>query len=192
MKKVLVILLSTVFVMTSCKDIKITDVVDGVDVVDNGNSNGNDSGNSGDSNTDQGNSDSSDDSDTQNFKNTAHEKELMKLINDYRASKGKKRLEILPALKQYTDAHTNYQIKKGKISHDNYKERGIEVLKKFSGVAFGENVAFSSERNAWIVFNGWKNSPDHNKNMLGNFTHFNLTAKKGKNVWYYTNIFIKK
>lgn len=128
--------------------------------------------------------------DSSNF--SSYEKEIIVLINDYRKSKGLSSLQILDIIKTQTDAHTDYMIADGEISHDNFGARSSYLQTNAQAKATAENVA-SGYNSASSVVNGWLNSDGHRKNIEGNYTHFHLTAKKSPaNKWYYTNIFIRK
>lgn len=123
---------------------------------------------------------------------TTFELEIMKLINNHRAGKGLVKLEILDVIKSQTDKHTDYMINAGKISHDRFSERGDYLKKNANAKGVAENVA-SGYTTAESVVNGWINSEGHRKNIEGNYTHFNLTAKQNSSKkWYYTNIFVRK
>ncbi|WP_408023965.1 CAP domain-containing protein [Tenacibaculum sediminilitoris] len=124
--------------------------------------------------------------------NSDYEIEILKLINQHRKSKELLEFEILEIIKSQTDEHTDYMIAQGKISHDNFNQRADYLKNKANAMTIAENVA-SGYSSAEAVVNGWLNSEGHRKNIEGNYSHFNLTAKKNKNgSWYYTNIFIRK
>ncbi len=120
------------------------------------------------------------------------EAEILLLINNHRTSIGLASLETLEAIKSQTDAHTDYMIAKGAISHDNFSDRVDFLRDQVNAKQAAENVA-SGYTTAQSVVNGWLNSEGHRKNIEGNFTDFNITAKKSSNNrLYYTNIFIRR
>ncbi|WP_442266304.1 CAP domain-containing protein [Tenacibaculum sp. ZS6-P6] len=121
-----------------------------------------------------------------------YETQILNLLNKHRIDNGLSPLEILDIIKTQTDAHTDYMISKGDISHDNFSDRSNYLQQNVDAKNIAENVAYGYG-NAQSLVNGWINSNGHRRNIEGDFTHFNLTAKKNDNgTWYYTNIFIKK
>lgn len=130
--------------------------------------------------------------DNGNTGNSSMETEILSLLNNHRTGKGLIKLEISKIIKTQTDAHTNYMIGKNDISHDDFKQRSDYLKQNDNAKSVAENVAFGYS-SAKAVVNGWLNSSGHKKNIEGNYTHFNLTAKQNsKGTWYYTNIFISK
>ncbi|WP_075343205.1 CAP domain-containing protein [Tenacibaculum agarivorans] len=122
----------------------------------------------------------------------SYEGQILQLLNNHRASKGLAKLEVLDIIKSQTDKHTDYMISAGAISHANFSDRGKYLSDNAGAKNIGENVAVGYNT-AQSVVTGWINSDGHRKNIEGNFTHFNLTAKQNSNGrWYYTNIFIRK
>lgn len=131
-------------------------------------------------------------SDTENTNITSYEQEILELINAHRTSNGLSRLALLDAIKTQTNAHTNYMINAGAISHDNFNQRSTYLRENADARSTAENVA-SGYSTAQSVVNGWLNSEGHRRNIEGNYTHFHLTAKQSSNnKWYYTNIFIRQ
>ncbi|CAL2087325.1 conserved hypothetical protein [Tenacibaculum sp. 190524A05c] len=123
---------------------------------------------------------------------TSYEKEILVLINNHRTSNGLSKLEILDIIKTQTNAHTDYMINAGAISHDKFSERSSYLQANAQATGTAENVA-SGYSTAQSVVNGWINSEGHRKNIEGNYTHFHLTAKQNAaGKWYYTNIFIRQ
>lgn len=124
-------------------------------------------------------------------KNSAFEAVALSLINKHRASKKLAKLKVLDALKKHADSHTAFMISQNKISHNNFDSRGKEILKEVKASNIAENVA-SGYTTPESLVNGWLKSDSHRKNIEGDFTHFNLSAKKNSsNTWYFTNIFVK-
>ncbi len=120
------------------------------------------------------------------------ETEILRLINEHRNSKNLSTLEISEIIKSQTDAHTDYMIAKGEISHDNFGDRSDYLKANDDAKSMAENVAIGYS-SAKSVVNGWLNSEGHRKNIEGNYTHFNVTAKQNNGgTWYYTNIFTRK
>ena len=130
----------------------------------------------------------------QNISSTTFELETLELINNYRASKNLQPLIKLNIIKNPALEHTNYMIDKNKISHDNFNSRASFLINNSDAIAVAENVA-SGFTNAENVVQAWINSDGHRENIEGDFTHFEITARSSsnnQNVFYFTNIFIKK
>ncbi len=120
------------------------------------------------------------------------EADILQLINNYRVSKSLTKLEVSKIIKTQTDDHTNYMISKGQISHDGFNKRSDYLKENDNSKRMAENVAFGYAT-AKAVVDGWISSDGHRKNMEGDYTHFNVTAKQDNNgTWFYTNIFIIK
>ncbi len=120
------------------------------------------------------------------------EADILQLINNYRASKNLTKLEVSKIIKSQTDDHTNYMISKGQISHDGFSKRSDYLKENDNSKIMAENVAIGYAT-AKAVVDGWISSDGHRKNIEGDYTHFNVTAKQDNSgTWYYTNIFIKK
>lgn len=134
---------------------------------------------------------SDDDTSQGSSAHSAYETEIIKLINEHRKGKGLVALQELEAIKSQTDAHTDYMIGAGKISHDLFDQRKAYLVKNAKIKSIAENVA-QGYSTAQGVVNGWLGSSGHRKNIEGNYSHSMITAKKDKNGrWYYTHIFVK-
>ncbi|SNR16232.1 CAP domain-containing protein [Tenacibaculum jejuense] len=121
-----------------------------------------------------------------------YETQILNLLNKHRTDNGLAELAVLDIIKTQTEAHTDYMIGKGDISHDNFSDRSDFLQQNADARSTAENVAFGYN-NAQSLVNAWINSDGHRRNIEGNFTHFNITAKQNKNgAWYYTNIFIRR
>ena len=121
------------------------------------------------------------------------EKEILKLVNDYRVRKKLPSLKILNIISTVAETHSNYMVKNSKASHDNFPERQKELVIYASAEAVGENVAFGHS-SAQSVFNAWLKSESHKKIIeYSAYTHYGISTKpdnSGRN--YFTLIFIKK
>ncbi len=120
------------------------------------------------------------------------EAEILRLINNHRTNKNLTKLEISSIIKKQTDDHTNYMIAKGQISHDDFKKRSDYLKQNDNAKVMAENVATGYPTPKAVV-EGWLKSDGHRKNIEGNYTHFNVTAKQNNSgAWFYTNIFTRK
>lgn len=121
------------------------------------------------------------------------ELKLFQLINDYRASLGKNRLEVINHISYKSEGHNEYMIDQQALSHDYFQERANNLIQVLDAERVSENVAYNYNT-AESAFAAWKNSTAHRQNMEGDYTHFGISVtsdpQTGKK--YYTNIFIKK
>ncbi len=119
------------------------------------------------------------------------ENEILKLVNEYRATKGLSPLEMSETANQLAVDHSKYMISIGQINHDNFDEK-FEILKeKESATSIAENVA-SFYPDAKSVVEAWIGSDGHRKNIEGDFTHIGIAAvKDASGRYYYTQIFYR-
>ncbi len=120
------------------------------------------------------------------------ESDILHLINNYRVNNGFSSLNKLQVIKTQTSNHTNYMIEKNEVSHDFFFQRKEYLTENANAVKVGENVAYGYS-SAEAVVKAWIKSEGHKKNIEGNYTHFDITAKKNADgKWYFTNIFVKQ
>jgi uncharacterized protein YkwD len=120
------------------------------------------------------------------------EAEILALINDYRTEEGLNRLERLTIVKSAAHTHTDYMVDNKAVSHANFFVRSNFLKENAGAKSVSENVAFGFTSAASVV-KAWIKSESHRKNMIGDYTNFEISAEQdidGK--WYYTNMFIKK
>jgi uncharacterized protein YkwD len=106
---------------------------------------------------------------------------VVKLVNEYRVSKGLNALTHDEGLRTCIRAHCHHMNVHAFFSHTN--PEGDDPWKRASkcGVsADGENLALGY-KTASSVVSGWKASPGHNANMLGSHT------KIGVGFWFSTS-----
>jgi len=130
---------------------------------------------------------------TNNISYSSIENEILKLVNNHRASLGLSTLSTLNIISGVADGHTNYMIEVGGINHDNFSQSSEYLKKQAHAISVGENVAYGFNT-AQGVFNGWLNSQAH-RNVIENpnYTHFGIsTDSDNENKNYFTQIFIKK
>lgn len=95
---------------------------------------------------------------------------LLNLINNYRASQGLSSLALSPALSQAADYHSSWMANQNCFSHQcsgesDYVQRMWDAGYPNAATTYAENIA-AGQVSASDVFNGWKNSSGHNRNML--------------------------
>ena len=118
--------------------------------------------------------------------------DIFKHTNQFRKSNGKSSLLLRDDLNEIARKHSAEMASgKKKLGHGGFQQREALIRRKFntSGI-IGENVAYGAE-SAKEVVTLWKNSPDHRKNMLGNYKFIGIgTASDRKGNIYFTEIFV--
>lgn len=121
------------------------------------------------------------------------ELQLLDVINKYRAVKGLNPFVLINHISHKSQEHNLYMIDNNVVNHDFFFERSNNIIEVLGAIKVAENVAYNYN-NANSVLNAWLNSPDHKKNLDGNYTHIgisiSLNTTNGKK--YYTNIFMRK
>lgn len=122
---------------------------------------------------------------------TEIEQELLNTVNEHRVSIGKNVLQFDTSVYTHANAHTDYMIAKGAISHDNFTARASAISKETAAEFVAENVA-KDYANATQAFQGWLNSTNHKRTMEGEFTHTAVSVKKDdRGNLYFTQIFYR-
>ena len=120
---------------------------------------------------------------------------IHKEVNEFRRSQGLKPLELNPIISAQARAHCGQMARSGEsISHRGFDLRMKEIGKKLAFPTAAENVAtnFGYENPGSRAVEGWRNSPGHRKNMLGDFTLTGMgVARSRQGAHYYTQIFLK-
>ena len=120
--------------------------------------------------------------------------DVLKYTNQYRKSKGMNTLEMRDDLNAIARKHSE-DMASGRTSlgHSGYNQRVAKVkrtVKPCDGFV-AENVAYGAS-NGKEVFDIWKKSSGHRKNMLGDYKFIGIgTARNKKGVIYYTQIFVR-
>lgn len=95
---------------------------------------------------------------------------LLKLINNYRASKGLGKLVLSEKLTKAASRHSYDMATKDYFSHTSRDGAQFSNRIKAAGYTYNTNLGENLAAGFWKaadVFNGWKKSPGHNKIMLG-------------------------
>jgi len=90
------------------------------------------------------------------------EDELLVLINRYRSAHKLKALVSSPLYTDLAREHSRTMQEQQNMSHDGFNDRFRRAVDASSCV---ENVGWNHET-PQSLFNGWKTSPGHNRNML--------------------------
>lgn len=119
----------------------------------------------------------------------------MTLINDHRRANGRNPLAVQSQLTAAAERHAQDMAATGITGHTGSDgstpdERIEEAGYEWS--AWGENVFWhSSDGSANAAFTWWRNSPDHNRNMLSaNFTEIGIArVRSNSGRWNWTTTF---
>jgi uncharacterized protein YkwD len=117
-------------------------------------------------------------------------------VNEFRREHALKPLTLDPLISAEAREHSAEMARSGKtISHRGFKQRRENIRQKIPYRAAAENVAVAVgyEDPARMVVEGWKKSPEHRKNMLGDFslTGIGLAQNKDGSYFFFTQIFIE-
>ena len=143
-------------------------------------------------------SDSSEGSSTEakivtNYNYNDTELKLVTLVNDYRASIGLNRLEVINHISYKSEEHNIYMIDNKMVNHDYFQQRANNLIDVLGATRVAENIAYNYQTPE-SAMSAWLNSPDHKANIEGDFTHLGMsvTIDQTTGKKYYTNMFIKK
>ena len=119
--------------------------------------------------------------------------DILGYINQHRQSLGLNALKWSAIEAVQANLHSK-DMASGKIpfSHDGFKNRINNITQKMGFVsASGENVAYGA-MTAKEVVDTWLQSPEHRKNIEGNYLFTGIgVAKNSQGVYYFTEIFTK-
>ncbi len=116
-------------------------------------------------------------------------------VNDFRAAEGLQPLRLNAIITAQATQHSVQMARQGSaISHAGFEDRLKKIGEKLPYRAGAENVAASIgyENPARTAVEGWKTSPGHRKNMLGDFTLTGIgIAQSEQGKYFITQIFLK-
>jgi uncharacterized protein YkwD len=121
------------------------------------------------------------------------ERDILGLVNDYRKTKKLPPLENNAAMEYQARRHSmDMGTHRVPFGHQGFSFRMKYVYEKVPGsTQVGENVAYGN-LSAKAVVTGWINSPEHRKNMEGNFRYTGIGVTRNmQNQLYFTQIFAK-
>ncbi|MEN9444925.1 MAG: hypothetical protein RIS47_1816 [Bacteroidota bacterium] len=123
---------------------------------------------------------------------STEEQDVFDYVNVYRKSKGLTLLTYDPTIQQEALNHSK-KMADGTIafSHDGFSDRIARIKSAIGGSNAAENIAYGVD-NSFDLMTMWRNSTEHNANLLGGFTHAGIgihTSPTG--VRYYTLILLK-
>lgn len=121
------------------------------------------------------------------------ERDVLSLVNEYRQSKKLPPLVPNPAMEYQARRHSmDMATHRIPFGHQGLQFRMKYISEKVAGVKdVGENVAFGS-LSARAVVNSWLKSPNHKRNIEGNFKFTGIGVTRNmQNQIYFTQIFAK-
>jgi uncharacterized protein YkwD len=121
-----------------------------------------------------------------------YELETVELINAIRLDNSLKELTLIDTTSHLAEAHNKNMIKAISVSHNGVVERLANLIFQEGGVSAGENIAWNFKTPEGLVA-AWMRSAGHKENILGDFTHFGISATRNSaGTYYVTNLFLKK
>lgn len=120
--------------------------------------------------------------------------DILKLVNQHRSKLGLRSLQMNDLATTEATKHSA-DMAKGRMSfgHGGFEERKNNLYKQVSGItAIAENVAYG-KINAQQVMDMWLNSPEHKKNIEGNYSLMGIGISQSRDGYiYFTQIFLLK
>jgi len=114
---------------------------------------------------------------------------LFEIINEYRTSIGLDELTFEGASYYYAVKHSNYMIKEGLTSHDNFAERAEQIAMNTGATNVSENVAKDYDT-IEEAFEAWLESEGHRINIEGDYTYSAISIRKNETGdLYFTQLF---
>ena len=122
-------------------------------------------------------------------------REIHRRVNDFRQSQGLAPLELNPVISEQARQHSvEMSQTPDTISHKNFAERIEQLRKQLPYQASAENVAanLNYENPGVEAVEGWKNSPSHRKNILGDYNQTGIGIAQSENgSYFFTQVFWK-
>ena len=116
---------------------------------------------------------------------------ILEVINTYRVSKNLSTLTSNRNAKKCALKHSIYMAHIGEMNHDDFKDRSKTLFKLENAEKTGENVAYGYDTAKELV-KAWIASPNHKRNIEGDFTNSGIgTIVDDNGMLYFTQIFFK-
>ena len=116
-------------------------------------------------------------------------------VNRFRRTQGLQPLRLNPIISGQARQHSVQMAQKGRaVGHLGFEDRLRKIGEKLPYRAAAENVAVTIgyENPARTAVEGWKTSPGHRKNMLGDFTLTGIgIAESEQGRYFITQIFLE-
>ena len=118
-----------------------------------------------------------------------------RLVNEFRGGHGLAPFTLDPIISAEASEHSADMARHaGWISHRGFKQRLQDIRHKIPYRTAAENVAanLGYDNPARAAVEGWKESPEHRKNMLGDFSLTGIGIARGeKGGYFFTQIFVQ-
>ena len=123
------------------------------------------------------------------------EREVHDLVNNHRQAMGLRPLAYNEEIARQARRHSQAMASgRGDVDHHGVEERRAALLRSIGFSAFAENVAANNStgsRTAEAAVQGWLKSPEHQRNLEGNFTLTGIgVARSATGVYFFTHIFL--
>ena len=140
---------------------------------------------------DNGDRDSRDRDDNRSVRIHPDEKEVHRLVNEYRRRNGRAPLKQIDQAILEAQYHSVDLERYDDLNHDGLRTRvnSIADREDVDIRAFAENVGYNSTSQSMV--NGWISSLGHRRNMLGNYTHTGIGRSGSGNKIFFTQIFLR-
>jgi uncharacterized protein YkwD len=121
---------------------------------------------------------------------------LHRLVNEFRKEQRLEPLTLDPTVSAEARKHSARMSRRkgGTIGHRGFQQRIQEIRDKIPYRVAAENVALNLgyEDPARVAVESWKDSPEHRKNLLGDFSLTGIGVAQGEDgAYFFTQIFIK-
>jgi uncharacterized protein YkwD len=114
---------------------------------------------------------------TENYIYSNLEKGILDKINNVRVESGLVPLIINNQISWVCKEHSDYMVSLGIASHDNFQDRFNNLEQTINIYKAAENVAYKYNTPEDVV-KAWLNSPEHKKNIYGDFKYIGIAITK--------------
>lgn len=121
----------------------------------------------------------------------ADEREVFRLVNDYRKRNGLAALKIIDQAILEAQYHSVDQERMDRLTHNGLAKR-VEIIEQKENIdvrGYAENVGYNTT--APNMVRGWIDSFGHRRNILGNYTHTGIGRAGSGSKIYFTQIFLR-
>jgi uncharacterized protein YkwD len=120
------------------------------------------------------------------------EADVLKYVNEHRVSNGRSALSANSYMSGEARTHSSNMANNiVPFGHEGFNERANRIWVNVGTGGVAENVAYNSN-GAEQVFDQWKNSSGHNKNMLGDYNLTGIGIYQSGNRLYFTQLFLSR
>lgn len=117
--------------------------------------------------------------------------EMVSMVNDYRATKNLTPLTFSAVAYKHANAHNDYMISKGILSHDNFQARANSISSETEATLVSENVAKDYTKTI-DALEKWLSSDRHRRTIEGAFTNTAVSVKQdAAGNFFFTQLFYK-